>query len=400
MKREIKAPSVGESITEVRIGRWAKQNGEAVKTGDVLLEIESDKATVEVVAEFTGALSTTRQVGDTVKIGEVLGFIEEGASGTVSASAPSANASAPSVSASAASKTPDGTPLSPAVRKMTTEAGIDASQISGTGRGGRVTKGDVIAHQEGGAPKAQVAVPAAQTVTTTDGRERRVPMTLLRQKIAERLVQAQHTAAILTTFNECDMTEVNAVRAKHKDSFKAKNGVGLSFMSFFTRAVVEALKAVPAVNAMIDGKDIVYRDYFDIGVAVGTERGLVVPVLRDVGKMGFVDIEKGIGALALRAREGKLSIKELTGGTFTISNGGTYGSLLSTPILNPPQSGILGMHKIQERPMAVNGQVLVRPMMYLALSYDHRIIDGKEAVTFLIKVKEGIENPLSLGMDF
>lgn len=263
MKREIKAPSVGESITEVRIGRWAKQNGEAVKTGDVLLEIESDKATVEVVAEFTGALSTTRQVGDTVKIGEVLGFIEEGASGTVSASAPSANASAPSVSASAASKTPDGTPLSPAVRKMTTEAGIDASQISGTGRGGRVTKGDVIAHQEGGAPKAQVAVPAAQTVTTTDGRERRVPMTLLRQKIAERLVQAQHTAAILTTFNECDMTEVNAVRAKHKDSFKAKNGVGLSFMSFFTRAVVEALKAVPAVNAMIDGKDIVYRDYLD-----------------------------------------------------------------------------------------------------------------------------------------
>lgn len=403
MKREIKAPSVGESITEVRIGRWAKQNGEGVKAGEVLLEIESDKATVEVVADYSGVVHHAHAAGDTVRVGEILGTIEEGAVGAVSAAsatAPKTTSAPKAPDAPSSAKTMDGVPLSPAVRKAVVEGGLDPSKIPGTGKDGRITKGDVAAYQAGGSARVAAPVPAAQTVTSTDGRERRVPMSMLRQKIAERLVQAQHTAAILTTFNECDMTEVNAVRAKHKDSFKAKHGVPLSFMSFFTRAVVEALKEVPAVNAMIDGKDIVYRDYYDIGVAVGTERGLVVPVLRDVGKMGFLDIEKGIGALAARAREGKLSIKELTGGTFTISNGGTYGSLLSTPILNPPQSGILGMHKIQERPMAVNGQVLIRPMMYLALSYDHRIIDGKEAVTFLIKVKEGIENPTKLGLDF
>lgn len=409
--QDIKAPSVGESITEVRLGQWKKQSGEAVKAGEILLEIESDKATVEVASDYNGVLKITRQAGETVPVGEILGQIEEGATATVT-SAPSASAPAPTAHVAsssyggggAAPAVAGGMPVSPAVRKMTSEAGLNPNDISGTGRGGRVTKGDVINHKEGGvgakAAGPAMSVPPAQTVTATNGRERRVPMPLIRQKIAERLVMAQHTAAILTTFNECDMTAVNEVRAKHKDAFKAKHGVGLSFMSFFTKACVAALKQVPAVNAMIDGKDFIYRDYYDIGVAVGTERGLVVPVLRDVGGMSFVEIEKGIGSLALRARDGKLSIKELSGGTFTISNGGTYGSLLSTPILNPPQSGILGMHKIQERPMAVNGQVVVRPMMYLALSYDHRIIDGKEAVTFLIKIKEGIENPTTLGLDF
>lgn len=412
MQHEVKAPSVGESITEVRIGTWKKQTGEGVKAGEVLLEIESDKATVEVAADYAGVLKIKSNPGDTVRVGEVIALVDDAATPSVSAKAVGASApagatahAAPSYGGASAAPMQAGAgamPVSPAVRKMTSEAGLDPAQIPGTGRGGRVTKGDVIGYQEGGAPRpAPVSTPSAAVVARpTDGRERRVQMPLIRQKIAERLVMAQHTAAILTTFNECDMTAVNEIRAKHKESFKAKYGVGLSFMSFFTKAVVKALKEVQAVNAMIDGKDIVYRDYYDIGIAVGTERGLVVPVLRDVGGMSFVDIEKGIGAMALRARDGKLSIKELTGGTFTISNGGTYGSLLSTPILNPPQSGILGMHKIQERPMVVNGQVVARPMMYLALSYDHRIIDGKEAVTFLIKVKEGIENPQTLGMDF
>jgi len=401
MKREIKAPSVGESITEVRVGKWVKQNGEAAKAGEVLLEIESDKATVEVAAEYAGVVSISHNTGDTVRIGEVLGYVDE--NGTATASAPKASSNA-TVAAGPATIATGNMPLSPSVRRAVTESGIDPAQVPGTGRGGRITKGDVIAYQEGGTTTPRQApsapTPAAQTPTQTDGRERRVPLTLLRQRIAERLVMAQHTAAILTTFNECDMTAVMELRNKHKESFKAKYGVGLSFMSFFTRACVRGLQEVQAVNAMIDGKEIVYRDYQDVGVAVGTDRGLVVPVLRDAGRMSFVEIEKGIGALALRARDGKLSIAELQGGTFTISNGGTYGSLLSTPILNPPQSGILGMHKIQERPMAVNGQVVIRPMMYLALSYDHRIIDGKEAVTFLIKVKEGIENPTTLGLDF
>lgn len=405
MLREIKAPSVGESITEVRIANWKKASGDAVKSGEVLLEIESDKASVEVVAEAAGKLNITRQAGETVKIGEVLGAIEEGAQGAVRAEATASAApamAAPVAAAAPASRPASGMPLSPAVGKMVSETGVDVAQIAGTGRGGRVTKGDVITHLE--APRASAtgtgavaAGPATPVVASTNPRERRVPMSMLRQKIAERLVHAQHTAAILTTFNECDMTAVQELRAKHKEDFKAKHGVSLSFMSFFTRAVVEGLKAVPAVNGRIDGKDIIYNDYQDIGIAVGTERGLVVPVLRGAGEMGFVEIEKGIGAMALKARDGKLSIADLTGGTFTISNGGTYGSLLSTPILNPPQSGILGMHKIQERPMVVNGQVVARPMMYLALSYDHRIIDGKEAVTFLIKVKEGIENPALLG---
>lgn len=418
MKHDLKAPSVGESITEVRIANWKKQNGEAVKNGEVLVEIESDKATVEVIADRDGVLIISKPAGEMAKVGEVLAQIDDSATPSVIAATPASTSKiaptmapppppAPSMNMSAGSSLHSS--LSPAVKKMTADAGINPATISGTGKDGRITKGDVIQAMEVGAnassstlasksPSMTYSTPLAKT--SVDTRERRVQMSLLRQKIAERLVHAQHTAAILTTFNECDMTAVNEVRAKHKEAFKAKYGVTLSFMSFFTRAVIEALKEVPAVNAMIDGKEMVYRDYYDIGVAVGTERGLVVPVIRDAGKMGFVDIEKAIGTLAVKARDGKLSIADLSGGTFTISNGGTYGSLLSTPILNPPQSGILGMHKIQERPMVLNGQVLARPMMYLALSYDHRIIDGKEAVTFLVKVKEGIENPTKLGLDF
>jgi 2-oxoglutarate dehydrogenase E2 component (dihydrolipoamide succinyltransferase) len=392
---EIKAPSVGESITEVRIARWSKETGQAVRAGEVLLEIESDKATVEVAADHNGVLKVMRGVGDTVKIGEILGTIDPSQAGAAVSSAPMppVAASAPaSPSARVAPASSDGvTPhLVPSVHKLVAEHDVDVSQVAGTGKHGRITTEDVKAHIS----KAPVGAPApARAPVPSDSRERRVPMTLLRQKIAERLVHAQHTAAILTTFNEVDMGPVMELRSKHKEAFKTKNGVSLGFMSFFTRAVVEALKEIPAVNAMIDGKDIVYRDYFDIGVAVGTDRGLVVPVLRNAGVLDFAGIEKGIAALAEKAKLGKLSIPELSGGTFTISNGGVYGSLLSTPILNPPQSGILGMHKIQERPMVVNGQVVARPMMYLALSYDHRIIDGKEAVTFLIRVKEGLESP-------
>ncbi len=289
------------------------------------------------------------------------------------------------------------TVLSPAVKKIVTEKGIDVSQISGTGKDGRVTKGDLTL--TAAVAKPAVSQPAAPTQVDRPG-DRRVQMSLLRSRIAERLVQAQHTAAILTTFNEVDMSGVMGLRNKHKDPFKAKHGVPLSFMSFFTRASVEALKTVPEVNASIDGKDMIYHDYFDIGIAVGSERGLVVPVMRNVEKMGFVDIEKRIGELAAKARDGKLSIDDMTGGTFTISNGGTYGSLLSTPILNPPQSGILGMHKIEERPIAISGKVEIRPMMYLALSYDHRIIDGKGAVTFLVNLKGFLEQPEKLGLEY
>lgn len=297
--------------------------------------------------------------------------------------------------------------MGPAAKKMAAETGIDPSKVPGTGKDGRVTKGDIIQFQSGAGVGATAAGPAAPVATRSPQPtqidrpgDRRVPMSMLRARIAERLVQAQHTAAILTTFNECDMTEVNAIRAKHKDAFKAKHGVPLSFMSFFTRACVEALKMIPEVNASIDGKDIIYHDYYDVGVAVGTDRGLVVPVIRAAEKMGFVEIEKKIAELATKARDGKLGIADMTGGTFTISNGGTYGSLNSTPILNPPQSGILGMHKIQDRPMAINGKVEIRPMMYLALSYDHRIIDGKGAVTFLVAVKDFIENPIKLRLEY
>jgi 2-oxoglutarate dehydrogenase E2 component (dihydrolipoamide succinyltransferase) len=420
MEHQVVAPQVGESITEVTILRWAKADGEAVKPGEVLLEIETDKATVEVAAETSGALKVLRPAGETVKVGEVLGFVDDAKSGSAGAAKPAAPvasapiastpvtaAASPSYSGAAAGGGLAFETAGPAVRKMAQENNLDLNAIPGTGKNGRVTKGDVLAHQEGGArpatsaPSAPApAVPVSAPARTDKAGDRRVPMSRLRVRIAERLVESQHTAAILTTFNEVDMSPVMAIRNKHKDAFKAKFGATLSFMSFFTRAVTLALQQIPVVNATIDGKEIVYHDYCDVGIAVGTERGLVVPVIRSAEKMSFLEIEKKMAELALKAREGKLSIPEMTGGTFTISNGGTYGSLLSTPILNPPQSGILGMHKIQERAVVVNGKVEARPMMYLALSYDHRLIDGKEAVTFLVVLRDLLENPEKLGMEF
>lgn len=402
MKHNVKAPSVGESVTEVSILKWAKKSGEKVKTGDLLLEIESDKATVEIVAEATGVLSILKPEGERIPVGELIGMIDDAASPTVTASAeaPAAKPASAPATAPAGASTRNET-SGPAARKIAAERGLDLGQIPGTGKDGRVTKGDVLNY--GSAAPAAGPAPASRAPTapapTREG-ERRVPMTMLRARIAERLVQAQHTAAILTTFNECDMSAVMEVRNKHKDSFKAKHGVPLSFMSFFTKACVAALKAIPEVNAAIDGRDVLYHDYYDIGIAVGTERGLVVPVLRGAEKMSFVDMEKKLAELAVKARDGKLSIADMSGGTFTISNGGVYGSLLSTPILNMPQSGILGMHKIQERPVAIDGKVVIRPMMYLALSYDHRLIDGKGAVTFLVTLKDHIEHPEKLGLDF
>lgn len=434
MRKDIVAPTVGESITEVSILKWAKQHGQAVKPGDLLLEIESDKATVEIVAESTGTLQIEKQAGERVNIGAKIGFIDDSIPATVGAAtsaAPKPAAAAPVTSAPTPAPTLAAAPmashssgggnpaLSPAVRRASASLGVNPATVTGTGKDGRVTKGDVLGTTpstsgagatSAGTPSyvAPAATPApTQTVSTFKGPtasdkpgDRRVPMSMLRQKIAERLVQAQHTAAILTTFNEVDMTAVMKLRAEHKDAFKAKHGVNLSFMSFFAKASIAALKAIPEVNASIDGKDVVYHDYYDLGIAVGTERGLVVPVVRGADKMSFVDIEKKIGELAIKARDGKLSMADLSGGTFTISNGGTYGSLMSTPILNPPQSGILGMHKIMDRPMAVNGKVEIRPMMYTALSYDHRIIDGKGAVTWLVSLKEHLENPEKLGFTY
>lgn len=418
MRKDVLAPSVGESITEVSILKWAKQHGQAVKNGELLLEIESDKATVEIVAEHTGTLQITKQAGERIPVGSPIGFIDDTITASVAGAAPTKTPPPPpsaAVSSTSAPTTPPSMPappsmaassapagLSPAVRRASVQHGVNTSQISGSGKDGRVTKGDVMnAVSNGHTPTATAAAPtpaAPQAPKQIDRPgDRRVPMSMLRAKIAERLVYAQHTAAILTTFNEVDMSAVMKIRAEHKEAFKAKNGVNLSFMSFFTKAVIASLKLIPEVNASIDGKDIIYHDYYDIGIAVGTERGLVVPVIREADKMSFVDIEKKIGELAIKGRDGKLTLADLSGGTFTISNGGTYGSLMSTPILNPPQSGILGMHKIMDRPMAINGKVEIRPMMYLALSYDHRIIDGKGAVTFLVQLKEHLENPEKLG---
>jgi 2-oxoglutarate dehydrogenase E2 component (dihydrolipoamide succinyltransferase) len=412
MKHDILAPLVGESITEVSILKWAKQNGEAVKSGDMLLEIESDKATVEIVAEASGALTILKPAGERVLVKSVIGFIDTEAKGTAASAGASAGAGAkappppPTASASTAKSPPPvpaATPanldnLSPAVRKAVVENKVNPSAVAGTGKGGRITKADVFAFLASGGTN-HVSGAALPKNNDKPG-DRRVPMPMIRQRIAERLVFAQHTAAILTTFNEVDMKPVQDVRTQHKDAFEKKYGVKLSFMSFFTRACCLALKQLPAVNASIDGKDFMYHDYVDMGIAVGTERGLVVPVIRGAEKLTFDGIEKAIGEVALKARNNKLSIADMSGGTFTISNGGTYGSLLSTPILNPPLSGILGMHKIMDRAVVINGKVEVRPMMYLALSYDHRIIDGKEAVTFLVTVKDLLENPSKLGLDF
>ncbi len=397
MKYDILAPLVGESITEVSILKWNKQNGEAVKSGDQILEIESDKATVEIVAEHAGVLNILKQAGERVTVKSVIGFIDSEGTATTTVAAPSKGAPLPPAPKTASAPIGNVDNLSPAVRKAVVENNVNTAQIKGTGKDGRLTKGDVFAFlAAGGAAQMNTQAPKP----SDKAGDRRVPMPMIRQRIAERLVYAQHTAAILTTFNEVDMKPVMDLRTQYKDSFEKKYGVKLSFMSFFTRACTLALKQIPAVNAFIDGKDIVYHDYCDIGVAVGTERGLVVPVIRGAEKLTFDGIEKAIGDVALKARNGKLSISDMTGGTFTISNGGTYGSLLSTPILNPPQSGILGMHKIMDRPVVINGKIEVRPMMYLALSYDHRIIDGKEAVTFLVTLKDLLENPVKLGLDF
>ena len=382
MNKEIRVPALGESVTEATIAKWFKNIGDAVKADEPMVELETDKVTVEVPAPTSGKLSSISAAsGSTVKVGALLGAIEEGAAGAAAKPA----AAAP-VAAKVAEPVKAEAPLSPAVRKIVTENKVDPASLAGTGKDGRVTKGDVIEQLS-----KPVAMPAAAPAPT--GGEERVKMSRLRLTIARRLKEAQNTAAMLTTFNEVDMSAVMTLRNSFKDVFEKKHGVKLGFMSFFAKAVIQALKDVPAVNAEIDGEDLVYKNYYHLGVAVGTEKGLVVPVVRDADRMSFATIEKTIADYGKKARDGQLQIADMQGGTFTISNGGVYGSLMSTPILNAPQSGILGMHKIQDRPVAVNGQIVIRPMMYLALSYDHRIVDGKEAVTFLVRVKESLEDP-------
>lgn len=397
MATEIRVPTLGESVSEATIGRWFKKPGEAVKADEPLLELETDKVTLEVNAPAAGVLAEiVAKEGDTVNVGALLGNIGagSGAAAAAPAAAP-AKAEAPKAApAPAAAKSNDN---GPAVARMAAETGINPAGVAGTGKDGRVTKGDMLAAMSAPAP-APVALRAPSTPVDA-AREERVRMTKLRQTIARRLKEAQNSAAMLTTFNEVDMTEVMALRNRYKDLFEKKHGVKLGFMGFFVKACVEALKEIPAVNAEIDGTDLIYKNYYNIGVAVGTEKGLVVPVVRDAQDMSIATVEKTIADFGRRARDGQLKIEEMQGGTFTISNGGVYGSLMSTPILNAPQSGILGMHKIQERPMVIGGKIEIRPMMYLALSYDHRIVDGKEAVTFLVRVKDALEDPSRLVLD-
>src|SRR6266487_780300 len=415
MTTEIRVPTLGESVTEATIGRWFKQPGEAVAADEPVVELETDKVTVEVPAPASGVLAEIlAKDGETVAPGALLGQMQEG--GAPAKAAPAPAKAAPAAPKAAPQPPPQPKPaaprpaaadvLAPSVRKIAEESGIDAAHVSGTGRDGRVTKGDMIAAIErAAAAPTPVAQPAAaiqmRAPSPSDdaAREERVRMTKLRQTIARRLKDAQNTAAMLTTFNEVDMGNVMALRNQYKELFEKKHGVKLGFMGFFVRASIQALKELPAVNAEIDGTDVIYKNYYHVGVAVGTEKGLVVPVLREADQRSLADIEKTIADFGRRAREGTLKIEEMQGGTFTISNGGIYGSLMSTPILNAPQSGILGMHKIQERPMAVRGEIKLRPMMYLALSYDHRIVDGREAVTFLVRVKESLEDPARLILD-
>ena len=407
MAIEIKAPTFPESVADGTVATWHKKPGDAVKRDELIVDIETDKVVIEVLAEADGVLAQIiKNEGDTVLSNELLGTLGEGGA-AAPAPAVAAQSAAPAAAAPAAAAGDDQI-LSPAARKIAEENGIDPNSIAGTGKGGRVTKEDVVAAVEAkknapaAVPAAKPAAPAAAApvFATGDRTEKRVPMTRLRAKIAERLVEAQSSMAMLTTFNEVDMTEVMALRSKYKDLFeKSHNGVRLGFMSFFVKAATEALKRFPAVNASIDGTDIVYHGYADIGVAVSSDRGLVVPVLRNAELMSLAEIENGIATFGKKAKDGKLSIEEMTGGTFTITNGGTFGSMMSTPIVNPPQAAILGMHNIIQRPMAVNGQVVIRPMMYLALSYDHRLIDGKEAVTFLVTIKNLLEDPARLLLD-
>jgi 2-oxoglutarate dehydrogenase E2 component (dihydrolipoamide succinyltransferase) len=423
---EIRVPTLGESVTEATIGRWFKKAGEAVAVDEPLVELETDKVTIEVPAPSAGTLGEiVAKDGETVAVGALLGQINDGAAAAKPAAAPpkadapakpaappaAPPAAAPAAAAAAApapvQKTPPAdAPLAPSVRKISAESGIDAATVPGSGKDGRVTKGDMLAAIEKAAsaptpvnqPAAAVQVRAPSPADDAS-REERVKMTRLRQTIARRLKEVQNTAAMLTTFNEVDMSHIMAMRAQYKDVFEKKHGSKLGFMGFFTKACVQALKDIPAVNAEIDGTDLIYKNYYHVGVAVGTDKGLVVPVVRDCDHKSIAEIEKSIADFGKRARDGQLKIDEMQGGTFTITNGGIYGSLMSTPILNAPQSAILGMHKIQERPMAIAGKVEIRPMMYLALSYDHRVIDGKEAVTFLVRVKESLEDPARLVLD-
>ncbi|AYV56886.1 2-oxoglutarate dehydrogenase complex dihydrolipoyllysine-residue succinyltransferase [Leptospira kmetyi] len=412
MSVEIKVPEMGESITEATIANWVKKEGEQVKQDEILLELETDKATMEVPAPSSGVLQKIhKKAGDTVKVKEIIGLID--AAATASAPAPSSTAPTPTQTTQTSGNGNINETLPPAVRKLIDDNGLSASSISGSGKNGQITKEDVLkaieskssasvgtataakaAPASAPSPEIPKAVPAARR--TDLPRENAVPMSRLRKVIAERLVSAQHNAAILTTFNEVDMSYVMELRNRYKDKFKETHNVGLGFMSFFTKAAIHALKTIPAINAEIRGSDIVYKNFYDIGVAVGGPKGLVVPIVRDADLLTFAGIEQEIGRLANRVKDGKIELAEMEGGTFTISNGGIYGSMMSTPILNPPQSGILGLHNIVKRAVVVNDQIVIRPMMYLALSYDHRIVDGKEAVTFLVKVKEAIEDPARL----
>jgi 2-oxoglutarate dehydrogenase E2 component (dihydrolipoamide succinyltransferase) len=414
MAFEVRFPVVGESVQEGQVYKWRKKTGDYVKRDEVLVEIETDKATVEIVSESEGQLSILKKEGETVSIGEVLATLDS----SVQQSSSSSQAAASEVPPPPPSTTPpslkskesvssDSRPQSPAVARMVAEGKIDTSDIPGTGRDGRLTKEDLVKH----AAKPVAAKDESVKVTAQTAKEpaksnppsqssdrvvRREKMSRIRQRIAERLVEAQHTAAMLTTFNEVDMSGIMEIRKRHKDVFKEKYGVNLGFMSFFVKAAVEALKAYPPINGYVDGHDIVYHDYCDIGVAVSTDRGLMVPVVRNCEGLSFSQVELSIAEYAKKGRDGKISLDDLNGGTFTISNGGVFGSLLSTPILNPPQSAILGMHKIQDRAVVINGEIVIRPMMYLALSYDHRIVDGKEAVGFLVKIKDALEDPSRL----
>jgi 2-oxoglutarate dehydrogenase E2 component (dihydrolipoamide succinyltransferase) len=415
VKLEVKIPAVGESVTEATVSSWNKKSGDFVRANESLLLIETDKASVEVVAEKDGVLTITTDAGATVPIGTVVGTIDTSATASAPAATPSKTPTPPLTPAAGATSGnyEPTTHLSPAVQKIVTERGLDPAQIKGTGKDGRLTKEDVLSAKVVAptvaitssaplptpltAPPKQSPppppIPVVSHSRSRQGEVERVPMNNIRRRTAERLVEAQHTAAILTTFNEIDMTRVTEVRNKYKDAFKEKYGTNLGFMGFFTKAVIEALKAFPAVNASIEGTDLIYKKFYNIGVAVGTEKGLIVPVIRDADLLTIAGVEQAIKHFALKAREGRISIDDLSGGSFTISNGGVYGSLMSTPILNYPQVGILGMHKVEDRPMAINGKVEIRSMMYVALSYDHRIIDGKEAVGFLVKVKECVEAP-------
>ena len=400
MATEIRVPTLGESVSEATVGTWFKKVGDTVKADEPLVELETDKVTVEVPAPASGVLTEIVAAnGETVGLGALLGQIAEGAA--VAASAPAA-APAPTAAPAVAAAAPAASamPAAPAAAKMLAENNLSADQVDGSGKRGQVLKGDVIAAIAKGATVAAAPAPAAapRPASSADDavREERVKMTRLRQTIAKRLKDAQNTAAMLTTYNEVDMSAVMALRAEYKDAFEKKQGAKLGFMSFFVKACVAALQEWPAVNAEIDGDDVVYKNFVNMGIAVGGPNGLVVPVLRNAQDLSFAEIEKAIAGFGKRARDGQLKLEELAGGSFTITNGGIYGSLMSTPILNPPQSGILGMHKIQERPMVVGGKIEIRPMMYLALSYDHRIVDGKEAVSFLVRVKDGIEDPRRL----